>query len=452
MPPLQITSNSIRVTNQYAVFINATFGAEEQSLFKKAFGSVVEGALSSIGASALTTALDLLFGIDPDPEATELQGIANGIAQLQGQISTVAMTTNYQQTLLAIQAQITSMNKLVNTGVSSLTSTEVQNMITFISPGASGVGNTDYSSNVDNLLNVTYASSMANIFAATAANPCLLGTTGNCYAQTLSTVLGSLTGAYTYVNNHMQLSSTITATVLAICTTANQVYNYLNTNQAAITASFAANDSIIGSDLTKALQNPLMLQDISNVSAPTFLPTLLTPALGTAPVGLCGFMYTLITNMVYNTTSPATPANTSISISNSNGYISPNDNYTSYWSMQYNNGSKFWTAAFTNNTPSDNITLFGANGGYLGFIPGASPAYVYEIISIAIPNVNVATTPPCTWSMQIVTNPQTVVFVNNMPGSLALANNHGFLESTQPGQYNTDDIHNVDIHWSISFQ
>lgn len=451
MPPVQITSNSIRVTNNYAVFINAAFNQEEQSFFKKAFSSVVEGALSSVGASALTTVFDLLFGIDSDPEATELQGISNQIAQLQGEIGNVSMTTNYQQTLLAIQAQITSMNKLVNTNVASLTSTEVQNMITFISPGASGVGNADYSSNIDNLLNVTYASSMSNIFSSSVTAPLQLGTATQCYAQTLNTVLSGLTGAYTLVNNHMQLSSTITATILAICTTANQVYNYLSSNQAAITAQFSTTDSVIGTDLTAALQSQLMKEDISSVTAPTFLPTLLAPALGTAPIGLCGFMFTLISNMIYNTTSPATPANTNIAITNGNGYISPNDNNGGYWTMQYNNGSKYWTAAFSNNTPSDNITLYGANGGYLGFMPGASPAYVYEIISTGIPNVQPATSSVCTWTMMLINNPQTVVFANHMPGSLALANNHGLFESTQPGQYDLGDGTNPDVQWNISF-
>lgn len=452
-------TTTINVDTLNVLYINTA----EKSFFDSAFGQVVGGALSALGGDAVSLALNVLFGVPSDPDAAMLTNISNKLATLSGQIGAVSMTTNYQAAVLNVENQINGMYTVMtnNPNASTLTSTEATDLVTFISPGAGAANYTDYSSCIDNLLNVAYGVAMAEMIAAnTAKTTCSMGNNSNCYAYAINqNLLTSPIGIYDYVTNHTNLASTVAGLILGICVAANKVYEYLQQNASVIAQQFASSDAILVSDLEKALQNTQMQANISNEQAATFIPILLSQPLATAPSTLCGTAFSLICAMVYNSTSPATPDNVNIRISNSNGFISPDGNHGTYWTMQYNNGSQYWWPSFVNNTPGNIVNIAGPNGGYLGFAPAALVAYVYEFISASDnwpnvqPNTPVPTVNYCQWQMLVKNNNGTMVymFLNECPGNLALANNHSAFESTQPGEYGFDQ-NNPDQFWNVTME
>ncbi len=456
-------SNGAITNTVQSVAVTAASDASK-SVFKKMLGTMLEGVLAAAGASLAASMFDMITGTPSDPDLEMLNNISNQITALGNAISGLPQAVSYKLTYKAVQDKITGINQLFRAeDVKSLTSDELHMLINFLSPGIGGDQYTDYRSCISNLLRAAYGVTMED-FDAAQGQLVTLGTSQDCQANNMNAqALGSPTGFNDYIQGHLNISTLLIGVITSVIIAAVKVYGFLASedNQAVLFDKYPD----LKNSIQTRLGNHTVISDLCNPGSQNSLANILGQSLMEAPCGLVGrAVFHLYSAMVFNTTpeSSNNSINCNVVIQHyGDGFVSTKDPENGYYTLQYisdQNSATKWFLSFAKGTVSNIVNVAGPHGGFLALLPTITNSYAYELIEAKIPgqpSISIPNFAFALWTLMVNGNGNggfNFIFRSvGGGGELALANNHAWLEDTQPGNYDYGDGGNPDIQWQLTY-
>lgn len=305
--------------------VQGTTSSAQSDFFIDILSDVLTENFEGFATDAAKEIMALLLGENSsDNVSAQLDQISSQLTSIQASITALPVATQYQSSCTYLENESTGIGtqlaNLKSAASGELIEQDITNLINFITPGSGATSFTDYSSCINNLLNIAYGVNMYNISNAH-GSAIRMGVTEDCQAYQLNgTLLAANTEAAQYVSTHTKFATTVTTMITGIANQANQVYQYLNNpaTQAAIYQQFPD----FKNTLPPVLANKAMLADISDITASTFIPTLAAASLVNAPLYLCGGLFMLVTTLNYNIQNPGSPVSYYISIvGNDNSHL-----------------------------------------------------------------------------------------------------------------------------------